>query len=269
MLVGSLLHAGVIRQHAERWMPTSAFILHRTSSGRDSDGILARLEKDPAARFHVVERALAADMLPGGTPRIFVDVGSTFLPLIQSLLDSLSERDDIHQLSVVTASLPVAVEVLMHANQQRVDLHLIGGPVTARHSCAGPADASAILAVLPPSMRELDLAFLGASAIDLDSGGIYSDITDVHVTKQWAASRAKEVAVLISQSKLRSAHSNERVYASLQRAPSGRIEIHAVGEAVGVAMPRVRIFSDVLAPEHYSSSFAACLVPGPSTREVA
>jgi DeoR/GlpR family transcriptional regulator of sugar metabolism len=259
-LVTSLLHAGVIRRHGDTWMPTSAFILHRSSAQKDADGIQSRLEQDHAARCRVVERVLEARPLAKGTPRIFIDVGSTFVPLIQSLLDSLSRRDDIHQLSVVTASLPVAVEVMMHAEQHRVDLHLIGGPVTARHSCTGPADTAAITAGLPPPLANPDLAFLGASAVDLASGNVYSDVTDIHITKQWAASRSRTVALLVSQSKLRRGAANERTYATLLRARSGQVELRS---SIAETSVPVTIFSDTIAPVHYTSTYASCLIPKP------
>jgi DeoR/GlpR family transcriptional regulator of sugar metabolism len=242
-LVRSMLDAGILRTVRGLLVPQSTWMLKRIASWDDGESVYQRLLQGWEAKHRVAAFAVQAEPLPPGDPAIFIDIGSSFIPLVQRLLDNLDERRDISVLRIVTASLPVVMEVLMHRNHDRVDLHLIGGPLTYRHSSTGLIDEQAIDSHIKVTENRLTMAYVGVASFQPVAGEFYTDSTDVKVGKTWAIRKAEKVCFIIDSTKIREKQSGERVFARLIQSPEG-VTVRAAPEAAGSSDPAVLIFTD-------------------------
>lgn len=136
-----------------------------------------------AAKAAIADAAL--DLVPpGGT--VFLDAGTTCLALARRLVDR-------GPLTVVTRGLEAA---LLLVRGEQVDVTLLGGDVRPlSHGVVGP------LATLGLQRLSVDVAFLGADAVDPERGLGEPTVDETYV-KEVAASRATDVVLLADGSKL-------------------------------------------------------------------
>lgn len=129
-------------------------------------------------------RAAAATVRPGQL--IFVDCGSTNLPIV----DFLGEDQD---LTVATNSIDVATAVLRRPGLRLI---LVGGVVTP--ALGGSVDAGAVATV---SAMNIDRLFLGACAVAASTGVSAFDPADAQFKRALVAASA-QVTVLATNEKL-------------------------------------------------------------------
>lgn len=241
--VRSMLDAGILRTVRDILVPQSTWMLKRIASWDDAENVYQRLLQGWEIKHRVAAFAVQAEPLPPGDPTIFIDIGSSFIPLVQRLLDNLDQRKDINVLQIVTASLPVVMEVLLHRNHDRVDMHLIGGPLTYRHSSTGLIDEQAIDSHIKVTENRLNVAYVGVASFQPVEGEFYTDSTDVKVGKTWAIRKAEKVCFIIDSTKIRSKQSGERVFARLIQSTEG-VTVRAAPEGAGHGDPEVLVFTD-------------------------
>lgn len=146
------------------------------------------------------KRNVAAEVLRRGLVRrgqtIYLDGGSTFVYLAARLLDHASE---LAPLRVVTGNAVILSLWMMHPKAKQISLETLGGDYVPDHCCtSGTAGMRRLAAGRQP---DIDRAFLGVCRLDPRTG-IYASISDVFDIKKMAIERAREVTVLVDETKL-------------------------------------------------------------------
>ncbi|WP_210605076.1 DeoR/GlpR family DNA-binding transcription regulator [Brevibacterium oceani] len=160
----------------------------RTIGGATAAGFVEpplgqRMETNAEAKDAIAATGL--DHLGEGVRTIFLDAGSTTVRLAERIRD----RDD---LTVITRGLEIAL-ALAHPAGPRVIM--VGGEVsTLSHGTTGALSDHALGRV------DVDVAFLGADAVDL-SRGLGEPTLDEARTKELIAEHARSVVVLADSSK--------------------------------------------------------------------
>jgi len=160
------------------------------------------------------KRNVAAEVLRRGLVRrgqtIYLDGGSTFVYLAARLLDHASE---LAPLRVVTGNAVILALWMTHPKAKQISLETLGGDYVPDHCCtSGPTDLRRGSSGGGP---DLDRAFLGVCRLDPRSG-IYASISDVFDSKKMAIERAKEVTVLVDETKLVAGSFHDELVARLE-----------------------------------------------------
>lgn len=154
-----------------------------TAAGYVEPPLGQRMETNAEAKDAIAAAAL--DHLGEGVRTIFLDAGSTTVRLAERIRD----RED---LTVITRGLEIAL-ALAHPAGPRVIM--VGGEVsTMSHGTTGALSDHALGRV------NVDVAFLGADAVDL-AQGLGEPTLDEARTKELVAERARSVVVLADSSK--------------------------------------------------------------------
>lgn len=154
-----------------------------TAAGYVEPPLGQRMETNAEAKDAIAAAAL--DHLGEGVRTIFLDAGSTTVRLAERIRD----RED---LTVITRGLEIAL-ALAHPAGPRVIM--VGGEVsTMSHGTTGALSDHALGRV------NVDVAFLGADAVDL-AQGLGEPTLDEARTKELVAERAHNVVVLADSSK--------------------------------------------------------------------
>ncbi|WP_018295692.1 DeoR/GlpR family DNA-binding transcription regulator [Corynebacterium lubricantis] len=146
-----------------------------------------RFRTSPTAKSAIARAALDQLPAPGGS--IFLDAGTT----INGLADLLADNPQSHEWSIVTNSLPIALE-LSGAGLDNVQL--LGGTVRAITQAVVGDTALRSLALM-----RADVAFIGTNALTIDHGLSTADAQEAAV-KSSMVTNARKVVVLCDSTKL-------------------------------------------------------------------
>lgn len=150
--------------------------------GRSYEPLLRiRSTENTAAKAAIGRRA--AEMVHDGDS-VALDVGTTTLEIARSLHDK-------HNLTVVTASLPIAVEIATsHLIESSIRLILTGGIVRA-------GELSMIGEIARQSYNKLhvDIAFIGVGGISLEDGLTEYNLEDTQIKQALLETAQKKVVV--------------------------------------------------------------------------
>lgn len=131
----------------------------------------------------------AVKFLPSGRGAVFLDSGTT----INILADLIRDVPSAAQLSFVTNSLPIALEL---SSSGDLDVQLLGGTVrTITQAVVGDT------ALRTLALMRADVAFIGTNALTLDHGLSTADSQEAAV-KSAMITNARQVVVLCDSSKL-------------------------------------------------------------------
>lgn len=133
--------------------------------------------------------ASAARLVASGTS-VYLDAGSTAL----ALADALVDRVELHDVTVMTSALPIALALESHLD--RFTVVVTGGTLRAlQHSLVGPFAA--------PMLEQLavDLAFIGCTGVHATGGVTNVNLAEAEV-KSRVVSRARRAVVLADATKL-------------------------------------------------------------------
>ncbi len=153
----------------------SAFVSESTFPEKES---LNQIQKQAIARE-------AVSTLRSGF-RIYLDTGTTCLHIARCLPSSLD-------LTVFTNNLRVATETL---GRPGISVHVYGGQLAGKNP-----DLTGDYAIVQISSYPLDLAFLGADALDLDSGKFYGAEMATALMAQAVSRQAQRTIAVIDSSK--------------------------------------------------------------------
>lgn len=178
-----------------------------TAAGYVEPPLGQRMELNAEAKDTIA--AAAAHLIDQRVRTIFLDAGSTTVRLAERIRD----RSD---LTVITRGLEIAL-TLAHPQGPRVVM--VGGEVsTMSHGTTGALSDHAL------SRLHVDVAFLGADAVDPDIGLGEPTLEEAR-TKELIAERARRVVVLADSSK------DRREVAAWAPLPAGWVWIDESGEA--------------------------------------
>ena len=178
-----------------------------TAAGYVEPPLGQRMELNAEAKDTIA--AAAAHLIDQSVRTIFLDAGSTTVRLAERIRD----RSD---LTVITRGLEIAL-TLAHPQGPRVVM--VGGEVsTMSHGTTGALSDHAL------SRLHVDVAFLGADAVDPDIGLGEPTLEEAR-TKELIAERARRVVVLADSSK------DRREVAAWAPLPAGWVWIDESGEA--------------------------------------
>ncbi|MCZ9308498.1 DeoR/GlpR family DNA-binding transcription regulator [Corynebacterium uberis] len=147
----------------------------------------ARLRSAPSAKSAIAHAAL--EFLPDANGGMFLDAGTT----VTALSDLIAEKSHSHQWSIVTNSLPIALNM---ANKGFGEIQLLGGSVRAITQAVVGDTALRTLALM-----RADVAFIGTNALTLDHGLSTADAQEAAI-KSAMVTNARKVVVLCDSSKI-------------------------------------------------------------------
>ncbi|WKD59128.1 DeoR/GlpR family DNA-binding transcription regulator [Corynebacterium caspium] len=147
----------------------------------------ARLRSAPTAKSAIARAAL--DFLPEPHGGMFLDAGTT----VTALADLIADTNKAHQWSIVTNSLPIALNM---ANKGLNDIQLLGGSVRGITQAVVGDMALRTLALM-----RADVAFIGTNALTLDHGLSTADAQEAAI-KSAMVTNARKVVVLCDSSKI-------------------------------------------------------------------
>lgn len=146
-----------------------------------------RFRTSPSAKSAIAQAAM--EHLPASGGAVFLDAGTT----INGLADLISEHPQASAWSIVTNSLPIALE-LSGAGLNTVQL--LGGSVRAITQAVVGDTALRTLALM-----RADVAFIGTNALTVDHGLSTADAQEAAV-KSSMVTNARKVVVLCDSTKL-------------------------------------------------------------------
>lgn len=147
----------------------------------------ARFRSAPTAKSAIARAALR--YLPEPRGGLFLDSGST----IGTLAELIAEQPNAAQWSIVTNSLPIALNL---TNKGLREVQLLGGSVRAITQAVVGDTALRTLALM-----RADVAFIGTNALTLDHGLSTADAQEAAI-KSAMVTNAHNVVVLCDSSKL-------------------------------------------------------------------
>ncbi len=163
-------------------------LLRRTHGGAVSN--LGRSYEPPlpvrsgenTAAKQAIGRA-AAELVRDGHS-IALDVGTTTLEIVRALSGK-------HNLTILTASLPIAMEIIgKYPMESDVRLILTGGIVRA-----GELSLVGDIAIQTYSTLHVDLAFIGAGGVDIDDGMTEYNLEDTQVKQALLKTAQRKILV--------------------------------------------------------------------------
>lgn len=147
----------------------------------------ARLRSAPTAKSAIARAAL--EFLPEPPGGMFLDAGTT----VTALADLISDSGQANQWSIVTNSLPIALNL---TNKGLSEIQLLGGSVRAITQAVVGDTALRTLALM-----RADVAFIGTNALTLDHGLSTADAQEAAI-KSAMVTNARRVVVLCDSSKI-------------------------------------------------------------------
>lgn len=146
-----------------------------------------RFRSAPTAKSAIARAALS--FLPEKNGGLFLDSGTT----IGALADLITEQPNARRLSVVTNSLPIALNL---AHKGLLEVQLLGGSVRAITQAVVGDTALRTLALM-----RADVAFMGTNALTLDHGLSTADSQEAAI-KSAMVTNAHKVVVLCDSTKI-------------------------------------------------------------------
>jgi hypothetical protein len=158
---------------------------------------------------------------------IFLDCGTTFVHLADAIFSAVRSLAPIR---MYTTNLEVLTEFLKSADQDLIDLRLVGGGVIPHHRSLDGSSFS-----MPEGTKLFRTAFIGVSAID-ERMRMMASITDAESVKRQMICLAEEVVILCDESKFGQPSAENGLIGSLTLSDDGKLHVSPEGWP-GVLVP--------------------------------